>query len=106
MTCADLFCTIVTIIDATKKAMKLSDARPQFPKDMRREPLRNSATRAAMIAQPAAAMPIAYKTKVASNAVLRSLRPSWISDGQSMSERLIWRGPISSSLFRTVLISK
>ena len=64
------------MMDATSSAAKLRDARPQLPKDMRREPFINRATSAAMIANPAAAIPIAYNTKVASIAVLRALRPS------------------------------
>jgi hypothetical protein len=64
------------MIDAIRSAAKLSDARPQLPKEMRREPLRNKATSAAIIANPAAAIPMAYRTNVASIAVLRALRPS------------------------------
>ena len=94
------------MIDAIKKAMKLSEVRPQFPKDIRREPLRNSATIAVIMAQPAAAIPTAYTMNRASKAPLRALRPSWISDGHSISERLRCNGPISSSLLSTVLISK
>lgn len=94
------------MIDAIRKATKLSVARPQLPNETRREPLRNSATREAIMAHPAAAIPMAYKTNVASKAVFRSFRPLCISEGQSISERLICRGPISSSWFRTVLISK
>ncbi len=73
--CAALSCTIVTIIDATNKATKLSEARPQLPNEMRREPFMNSAMREAMMAHPAAAMPIAYKMNVASRAALRSFSP-------------------------------
>jgi hypothetical protein len=46
-----------------------------LPNEMRREPFMNSAMREAMMAHPAAAMPIAYKMNVASRAALRSFSP-------------------------------
>jgi hypothetical protein len=46
-------------MEAMSSVTKLTDARPQFPNDMRREPCRKSATSEAMMAQPDAAMPMA-----------------------------------------------
>jgi hypothetical protein len=47
------------IIEAINKARKERDARPQFPKERRREPCRKTAMREVRITQPAAAMPMA-----------------------------------------------
>jgi hypothetical protein len=47
------------MIEAMSSVTKLIDARPQFPNDMRREPCRKNATSVAIMAHPAAAMPIA-----------------------------------------------
>lgn len=58
-TCAAFFCTIVTMMDAIRKARKESDVRPQLPNDIKREPWRKKARSAVRIAQPAAAMPMA-----------------------------------------------
>ena len=43
---------------------------------------------------------------MASRAVLRALRPSWISDGQLISDKFKCRGPISSSWFSCLEMSK
>ena len=51
--------TTVTMIDAMSSARKLIVARPQLPKETRRDPCRKRATSDARMAHPAAAMPMA-----------------------------------------------
>jgi hypothetical protein len=92
--------------EAMIKQVAAIEAMPQFPKDMIRELARRRARREAKMASPEAAIPMIYSTKVASRAMLSLFRPSWISEGQSMSERLMCKGPISSSSLSGVTRSK
>jgi hypothetical protein len=95
------------MIDAMSIAAKASDARDQLRKwksslDVRRK----MARRDVKMARPAAAMPMQYRTKVASRVVESVSRPSWMEEGQEMSLRLRWKGPTESSSPRMVLMSK
>ncbi len=47
------------MIKAMSSATKATDARPQFPKEIRRDPCRKKAAREERMAHPAAAMPMA-----------------------------------------------
>ena len=49
----------VTMIEAMRSERKLIVARPQLPKDIRRDPCKKKATRDARMAHPAAAIPMA-----------------------------------------------
>lgn len=47
------------MMDETSKARNERDASPQLPNEIKREPCRKNARSAAMIAHPAAAIPMA-----------------------------------------------
>lgn len=101
-----LICTTVMMMEAMRSARNDMEASPQFPREMSREPRKKKAIRAAMMAQPAAPMPIQYRTKRASMAMSRSFRSCWILLGQSISERSRCSFPSSSSFSSCWVILK
>lgn len=87
----------VTMMLPSVMVAAASDARAVFiNRIIFLSPRRNAGMHASM-ERPLKPTPMTKKMKRASKALLRSLILSWMESGQSMSARLMSRGPIESS---------